>query len=76
MSAILDQIASFISWLYSSVSQVVDFVNSSVSWLHSEWLIIQTVSNTVFPPALQFVMAAVISFLFVMLIVKAVFALL
>lgn len=72
MTALFEQLASFIQWIYDSAQTVLDFVTNALSWLSTEWAIIQTVSNVVMPPALQFVLAFVVAFLVAMLVVKVV----
>lgn len=72
MSSLIDILQSFFDWLYSSAQSIVDFIGNMVTWLYSEWVIIQTVSNFVMPPALQALLGFMIAFLVVMLVVKVV----
>ena len=76
MTALLDQIASFIQWIYDGATSAIDFVVAALDWLVDEITIIQTVSNVVLPPVIQGILLVMISFMVIMLVVKAVFALL
>lgn len=72
MTALLDQLSSFIQWIYDSVSSLLDFCISAIEWLGDMVVVIQTVSNVVCPPALQLVLGLMISFMIVFLVVRLV----
>lgn len=72
MSALLNQLSSFIQWIYDSVNSVLVFVTDCISWLHDEMVIIMTVSNVVLPPTFQALLVFLIGFMLVCLVVRLV----
>lgn len=76
MSALFNQFASFIQYIYSSVQTVISFVQSALVWIGQEWVLVQGVSNLVLPSAFQVILAFLVAFMVVMLVVKVVIQLL
>lgn len=72
MSALLNQLSSFIQWIYDSVNSVLTFVTACIQWLHDEMIIIMTVSNVVLPPTFQALLVFLIGFMLVCLVVRLV----
>lgn len=72
MNALLNQLSSFIQWIYDSVSALLDFCTSAIDWLGDMVVVVQTVSNVVCPPALQIVLGLMISFMIIFLVVRLV----
>lgn len=72
MSSLINTLQSFIQWVYDSVNALISFCVSAIDWVSHMWLVVQTVSNVVCPPALQGILALMISFMIVFLVVRLV----
>lgn len=72
MTSLIDTLQSFFQWIYASVDSLIEFSESAISWVSGMWLTVQTVANVVCPPALQGILALMISFMLVFLVVRLV----
>lgn len=72
MTSLIQTLQSFFQWIYDSVDSLIAFCVSALAWASDMWLVVQTVANTVCPPALQGILAIMISFMLVFLVVRLV----
>lgn len=72
MSSLIQALQSFVAYFYNAINSVTAWFSSVSSYITTSWYSLYTVSNVVCPPALQGLLAIMISIMVAFLIAKVV----